>query len=207
MRVLFSLLISSIIIFGCKKGKSDFILTGTVKDVTFDQALNGATVTLYEVEAGGGTQTFIGSATVGSDGVYSFTFPRNKVENYILSVSKNMYFDNAIIIPFSSMTIKEENVRNINTTAKSWAKITLLNTNPQASDHLTIIKQLGKDGCMECCGSDQADFYGAIDTSYYCANDGNTTYQFFYQLVGTSIQGIKSGTTVAFDTTEIILQY
>lgn len=207
MRILFILLITSAFLSGCKKGKSDFTLTGIVNDTTFDQPLSGTTVKLYEVEAGGGNQTLLGSVSVGSDGKYSFTFPRNKVENYILSIQKNQYFDNQIIIPFSSMTIKEDNVRDISTTAKSWAKITLLNINPQASDHLAIVKQQGKNDCTECCSMEQVDFYGAIDTSFYCANDGNTTYQFFYQLVGTSIQGLKTGTTVAFDTTEIILQY
>lgn len=207
MRTLLVLLISSLIVIGCKKGKSDLTMTGTVSDATFNQSLNGATVKLYEVEAGGGSQSLIGSTNVGSDGSYSFTFPRNQVENYILTVEKNLYFDNQLIIPFNSMTTKEDNIRDISTTAKSWAKITLFNSNPQTSDHLTLIKQQGKNNCTECCGSDQLDFYGTVDTSFYCANDGNTTYQFAYQLVGTAFQGLKSGTTVAFDTTEILLQY
>lgn len=207
MRVLFAVLITTLFFAGCKKGKADFTLKGTISDNTFSQPLSGALVKLYEVEAGGGTQTFIESRTIGSDGSYSFTFPRNKVENYVLTIEKDQYYDNHVIIPFSSMTIKDDNIQNLGTTAKSWAKITLFNTNPQASDHLAIIKQQGKDDCSECCSSSQVDFYGAIDTSFYCANDGNTTYQFFYQLVGTGIQGIKSGNTVAFDTTEIVLQY
>lgn len=207
MRILFLMLISTAFLFGCRKGKSDFTLTGTITDSTFGQALAGGTVSIYEVEAGGGNQTHIGTQSIGSDGSYSFTFPRNKVENYILKIQKSMYFDNEVIIPFSSMTIKEDNIQDLSTTAKSWAKITLFNTNPQPGDHLAIVKQQGKDDCIDCCSSSQMDFYGEIDTSFYCANDGNTTYQFFYQLVGTGIQGIKSGTTAAFDTTEIILQY
>jgi hypothetical protein len=207
MRALLTLLIITSLFGACKKGKSDFVLTGTISDATFSQPLSGANVQLYEVEAGGGSQNLLGSITIGSDGLYSFTFPRNRVENYILTVQKENYFDNQAIIAFNDMTIKDDNIKDLSTKAKSWAKITLLNTNPQQSDHLTILKQQGKDDCFDCCTSSQIDFYGAIDTSFYCANDGNTMYQFFYQLVGTGIQGLKSGVTTAFDTTEINLQY
>ncbi|MFZ9028404.1 MAG: hypothetical protein ACO2Z9_05270 [Crocinitomicaceae bacterium] len=207
MRTLLILLIITSFTAGCKKGKSDFVLRGTISDATFSQPLSGGTVKLYEVEAGGGNQTLLETATIGNDGSYSFTFPRNKVENYILTIEKENYFKNQTVIPFNDMTIKDDNIKDLSTTAKSWAKITLFNTNPQQSDHLAIIKQQGKDNCEECCSSSQVDFYGTIDTSFYCANDGNTTYQFFYQLVGTSIQGLKSDVTTAFDTTEITLQY
>lgn len=207
MRALLLLFITTTLIAGCRKGKSDFTLKGTISDATFSQPLSGGTVKLYEVEAGGGNQTLLQSASLGNDGSYSFTFPRNKVENYILTIQKENYFDNQTVILFNDMTIQEDNIKDLSTTAKSWAKITLFNTNPQQSDHLAIIKQQGKNDCSECCSSSQVDFYGAIDTSFYCANDGNTTYQFFYQLVGTGIQGLKSGVTTPFDTTEITLQY
>ncbi len=207
MRALFFLLITTSFFAACKKGKSDFTLKGTISDATFSQPLSNGTVKLYEIEAGGGNQTLIETMVTGNDGGYSFTFPRNKVENYILTIQKENYFDKQTIIPFNDMTIKEENVKDLSATAKSWAKITLLNNNPQQSDHLAIVKQQGKNDCAECCTSSQVDFYGAIDTSFYCANDGNTTYQFFYQLVGTGIQGVKSGVTTVFDTTEITLQY
>lgn len=207
MRGLSLLLIAAAIFAGCRKGKSDFTLTGTISDATFSQPLSGGTIKLYEVEAGGGNQILLETATIGNDGSYSFTFPRNKVENYILTIEKENYFDNQVVIPFNDMSIKDDNIKDLSTTAKSWAKITLFNTNPQQSDHLAIIKQQGKDNCEECCSSSQVDFYGTVDTSFYCANDGNTTYQFFYQLVGTSIQGLKSDVTTAFDTTEITLQY
>ncbi len=201
------LLISASTFVGCRKGKSNFVLTGVVTDSTFSQPLSGGLVKLYEIQAGGGSQNLVGSFNLGADGQYSFTFPRNQVENYILVAEKENYFDNQTIIPFDDLTITEDNIINVMTTAKSWAKITLLNINPQQSDHLTIVKQQGKSGCSECCASSQIDFFGAVDTSFYCANDGNTTYQFLYQLIGTGIQGIKSEVTTVFDTTEIILEY
>lgn len=197
----------ALIFTGCKKGKTEFTITGTVTDATFSQALTGATMKLYEVEAGGGSTNLIGSTTIGSDGSYSFTFPRNKVESYIAYVEKNNYFTIDQTIPFSTLTVEEDNVRNLSTTAKSWAKIHLVNSNPQPTDHLSIVKQAGKTSCAECCGDQYEDFYGALDTILYCGNDGNTTYSFYYSVVGTADQGIKSATTVAFDTTLITLSY
>lgn len=207
MKSIFYLLITTSFLLSCHKGKADFTLKGTVTDSTFDQPLSGGTLKLYEVEAGGSSQSLLGTTTLGTDGSYTFTFPRNKVETYIIEVSKGNYFGIHEVIPFSSLTIEDDNIRDLSTTAMSWAKITLLNVNPQAGDHLAITKQVGKDGCEDCCSTSQLDFYGAVDTSYYCANDGNTLYKFLYQVVGTGLQGFKSATTVAFDTTEIVLQY
>jgi hypothetical protein len=191
----------------CNKGKTNFVLKGTITDATFNQHHSGASVQLYEIEAGGSSTNLIGTAEIGSDGAYSFTFPRNKVESYTLLVEKDGYFTVDENIPFSGMTISEDNERNFSTTAKSWAKIRLINSNPLPSDHLQITKQEGKNGCLECCDNTIMEFYGALDTTIYCVNDGNTTYSFYYTVVGTANQGIQSGNTVVFDTTQISLNY
>ena len=198
--VLFSLL-------SCKKKKVDFVLTGTITETTFNGNLTGATVKLYQVPVGSVSEVLLGSAVLGSDGKYSFTFPREKMEKYILRISKSGYFDLVKTVYFSELSVSSDNVRNYSTTAKSWVKLTFHNLNPLPGDHLTFIKQSGKEGCAECCTDAQYDFYGALDTSIYCINDGNTIYSYFYNVMGTADQGIMSATTVAFDTTEIVLNY
>ena len=207
MKVLYSVFLLSILLISCKKGKTEFTLTGSISDNTFSQNHDGAVIKLYEVEAGGSITNLLETATLGNDGSYSFTFPRNKVESYTVVVTKDNYFTIDESIPFSSMTISSDNVRDFGTTAKSWAKIRLINSSPLGSDHLQITKQTGKSDCTECCDNNVIDFYGAIDTTYYCINDGNTIYSYFYSVLGTPAQGILSANTVAFDTIQISLTY
>lgn len=193
--------------FSCKKGKADFILSGKITDQTFNQNLIGADVKLYQVPVASTSLELIGSGTIGTDGTYSFKFPRDKMEKYVLKISKTGYFDIDKAVYFSELSIDDENVRNLSTTAKSWVKLTFLNSNPLPSDQLKYIKQLGKEGCEECCSDQEQNYMGALDTSIYCINDGNTMYSYMYWVIGTSNQGVKSITTTAFDTSEIILNY
>lgn len=194
-------------LFSCKKGKADFVLKGIVTDQTFSQNLSGGTLKLYQVPVGSAQIQLIGTTTIGSDGSYSFTFPRDKMEKYIVKISKSNYFDIEQTVYFSELKIDEDNVRNYSTTAKSWAKLTFINDNPLPGDHLYYIKQDGKEGCDECCPDTEQHLYGAVNTSIYCINDGNTNYSYYYSVVGTLDQDIKSVLTVPFDTTEIILHY
>jgi hypothetical protein len=191
----------------CKKGKGDFTLKGVVTDTTFSTTHAGAVVKLYQVPAGTTQEILIGTQTLGSDGAYSFTFPRDKMEKYMVKVTKNNYFSLNETVYFSELSLEEDNIANFSTTAKSWAKLRFINSNPQPGDILTYIKQEGKANCPECCTTSETIFFGALDTTIYCINDGNTTYSYFYTVSGTTNQGIKSATTIAFDTTEILLNY
>lgn len=205
-RIAFIICVLSLVV-SCKKGTADFVLKGTVTDNTFSMNLSGAMIYLYQVPAGTSQQDLIASATVGSDGQYSFTFPREKMDKYILKVSKTGYFEIENIVYFSELTIEEENIKNMSTTAKSWVKLTFLNINPSQSDQLKYIKQEGKENCAECCTDAEQNYYGALDTSIYCINDGNTNYSYYYWIIPSSNQGLKTAYTAAFDTTEIILNY
>ncbi len=202
---LICLLLSSI--FGCKKGPADFTLTGTITDSSFSAPLSDAVVKLYGTEAGGLSLDLIAQTTLESDGSYSFTFERGKIETYHLSVVKFNYFELYEDIPFSSLTIEEDNIRNYSTTAKSWVKLRFINTSPLVDDVLEYIKQEGKSACVECCPDGTTYLNGAVDTSIYCMNDGNTEYRYYYFVHNSSIQGPKSAITTAFDTTEILLSY
>lgn len=207
MKILSIIFLFSVLLYSCKKKNAEFVLTGTITETTFGGKLNGATLKLYQVPVGSASEQLLGTVVLGSDGKYTFTFPREKMEKYILRIDKSGYFALEKTIYFSDLSITSENVRNYSTTAKSWVKLTFHNLNPLPTDHLNFIKQSGKEGCIECCPDTQYDFYGALDTSIYCINDGNTIYSYLYTVMGTTDQGIKSVTTVAFDTTEIILNY
>ena len=206
MRLLYIILCATML-FSCKKGSSNFTIKGTITDTTFNQALSGATLSLYQVPSGTNNSVLISSTTVAADGSYSFTFKRDKMDKYILTVAKNNYFSLSETITFSSLSIEEDNVRNYSTTAMAWVKLHFFNLNPSDLDELDYTKQQGKQTCSGCCPTTEQHLYGAIDTSIYCINDANTVYSYLYSVYGTTDQGIMSVTTTAFDTTELYLSY
>lgn len=198
----FSLLVLAFGLHACKKGRAEIVLKGTLTDATFGTPLAGASVTLYETEAGGGDVNVLGTATVGNDGSYSFTFSRNPVEDYILEVRKVNYFDQDIIIPLTDLSIEEDNVRNYSTTAKSWAGLRFVTS---GSGSVSYLRQQGKAGCNICCSADEQVLNGPIDTIIYCPNDGNSLYSYTYNANGQL--GLKEVTTGVFDTTIVTLSF
>lgn len=203
--LVFILAISMLGLSACKKGKADFTIKGTISDATFGTTLSGAELKLYEIEAGGASSTLISQSTVGSDGSYSFTFPRNASESYLLTIRKNNYFDRDMVIPFSDLTIENDNVRNYSSTARSWARLRFITSDPTAQ--LKYVKQQGKTDCASCCDNSENFLNGVQDATIICPNDGNTVYSYHYWLLGTAISGEKNATTTAFDTVDIILNY
>jgi hypothetical protein len=194
--------------FACKKKEIDFTLNGTVTDGTFGGGLTGATISLVQIPIGGGTSKTVGSATLGSDGKYSFTFAREKAEKYILTVSKTNYFGIESDIPFDDFSTESALERNYTTTAKSWVKLVFTNIAPASiGDGLTFIKQQGKTNCAECCAVEQHELVGLVDTTFYCVNDANTTYSYYFNVVNTTTQGIESIVTTPFDTVTIVKTY
>lgn len=119
--VLFAI-ISMFLISSCKKGVAEFTLTGTITDASFNAALSGATVKLYATEVGTALTEQIASTTLDANGNYTFAFPRDKVETYYIEVKKNNYFDIYEAIPFSDLSVEDDNVRDFSTTAKAWVK-------------------------------------------------------------------------------------
>ncbi len=200
-------LISMLTLFGCKKGAGTFTINGIITDETFNTGLSGATIELFKVPVASNNEILVETKTLGNDGSYEFIFPREKVEKYIIRVNKNLYFPIESLVYYSSLNVESKNIRNFSTAAKSWVKIRLLNNSPNAGDHLIFTKQLGLDGCAECCPITEQHFYGATDTSIYCINKGNTLYSILYQVFGTTNTDIKEAFTTPFDTTQIYLAY
>lgn len=203
-----NLLFISVLLFaiwGCRKGPVEYTLKGTITDDTFSTGLAGAHLSLYEIAAGNGDQTLIGETTLGADGTYSFTFERNKVESYRILVTKNNYFEIDQLVYQSTLTSKEDNIRDFSTTAKAWARVHLTTNN--SAGHLQLLKTKGKNDCSECCAVGPFDFYGAIDTIFYCINDGNTIFEYQYSDLLNVQTGWININTVAFDTTNLNLTY
>ena len=70
--------------------------------------------------------------------------------------------------------------------------ITLLNENPEPTDILSYTKQEGLQDCPECCPSDEQIFYGDLDTTIYCINNGNEAYSVLYSIFSSNTVDIIS---------------
>ncbi|MEY4804153.1 MAG: hypothetical protein RL331_672 [Bacteroidota bacterium] len=204
---LLTILCLSYMLLGCEKGTGSFVFTGTVSDLTFKQGLEGAQIKLYKVPIGTSDEIFVQNITLSSTGAYKFEVPRERMERYILRVQKDLYFPIEKEVYYSELSIQSDNIFDLNTKAQSWAKIHFKNLNPNPTDHFRYIKQEGLAACASCCPSTTQDFYGPLDTTFYCLNNGNTTYSLFYWEMNTSNNGQKSTFTTAFDTTLIEVIY
>ncbi len=196
-----------LILVSCKKGTGEFVIKGTVKDLTFNQGLNGGVVEIYKVPIGTLTEVFISSKTLDASGNYEFKVPRDKSEKYVIRVLKANYFPIKQDLFYSSLSIATDNIRNLETHAQAWVKIQLKKSNPQSTNYLRYIKQEGLQGCETCCPSTEQNFYGATDTTFYCINNGNQSYSFYYWVIGTTNQGLREIITTPFDTVSLNLLY
>lgn len=207
MKKLLLLLILFFLSISCKKEALDFVIKGTVSDDSLGGALVGAKIDLYVTKAGG-NQAFLESVTLGENGSYSFSIPRDKDEQFDLIIEKDGYFSLNETILFSSLSASEDNVYNYSTTAKSYVTFVLLNDGAvDAQDVLKIQKLNGKQGCEECCDLGFEYFNGAVDESFSCVTDAYTNYKFIYWLPGGQEAFYDSIYTLPFQTSVFNITY
>ena len=210
-RFLFSFLLIAILLqvssSSCSRGVATFSLSGTITDATFSQRHSGAVLKLSKVMITTGEEILMETKTLGSDGKYEFKFPREKVEKYIIRVTKPLYFDIEQDVQFSSLSVSSDNVRNYTTKAKSWVELRFVNTSVLPTDHFRFIKFQGLENCTECCTADQVDLYSDAYYSRTCINEALSTYSIYYQVVGTTTQNVVEVVTQPFDTTLLLVNY
>lgn len=205
-RLIYFILVMAML-FSCEKGTGTFVIKGTIQDQTFSTGLENAIISLYKVPIGTSDEHFVKSLTLAADGAYSFSVPREKMERYILRVDKPLYFPIEKDLYYSELSIEHDNSCDLGTKAMSWAKIHFKNLNALPTDHFRYIKQDGLAACLSCCPATTQNFYGDLDTTFYCLNNGNTIYSLYYWEMNTNNNGLKSTTTTAFDTTLIEVIY
>ena len=196
-----------LLVISCEKGAGTFVLKGEITDMTFSQGHSGATIRLFKVPVGTQELISIDSAVLNTNGNYQFSFLREQMEKYVIRVEKEGYFDIQEDIYMSSLTLENDNTRNYQTHAKSWIGIQLQNDNPENSDHFRYIKQEGLENCETCCPNTEQNFYGPLDTTIYCINNGNEVYVLLYWVIGTSTSNLVSMNTNAFDTSYVNISY
>jgi len=206
-RLTSTLLCLILALLSCEKGTGFFVIKGTITDQTFNKGHEGASIQLYKVPIGTADEIFVESFILPTDGKFEFKVPRERMERYILRIEKALYFPIEKEIYYSELSIENDNIIDLSTAAQAWAKIHFKNLNPAPTDHFRYIKQEGLAACESCCPITTQDFFGALDTTFYCINNGNSTYSILYWVMNTSNNGLKSVNTSAFDTTLIEVLY
>lgn len=189
----------------CKKEELTFIIKGTISDNTFSGALQGADVRLYVYPLGSSLSEYKKNIITDNQGSYKFDLERDKYEKIELIINKDNYFKSNNTITFSNLTTEEDNVYNYSLTAKSWTKFIFLNQQPSSQDELKIFKDSGKSDCDGCCPDGYSYYLGAVDTSFYCANNGNEYMRFYYWVNGNEQNGLDSVYNEPFDT--VVYEY
>lgn len=179
-KMLLLAVLSLFLISSCTKGKADFTIKGTIQDATFSAPLANASVKLYATEAGSTNVDQLASATLDAQGNFEFVVPRDKIETYYLEVTKDNYFQIYESIPFADLSVEDDNIYNLSTTAKGWVQFHINHPGGAAGDELEYARQEGKINCAECCPGGSQFFYGAVDSTFYCVNDGNAVYSGYY---------------------------
>jgi hypothetical protein len=193
------------LLFACKKEKANFVITGKITDNTFKTQLINTEVKLYEISIKNSYETLAQTTTTDANGNYSFTVVRDPIEKYILVCEKKNYFSLRETIQFSSLSIKENNIRNYGVTAQSWVKIRFKKNPTSEPISIRYLPQEGKKFCSQCCSNTEQQLYQVTDTSLICINDGNTNYSIYYWIMNTNLEGLSEINTPPFDTTEMLI--
>lgn len=188
----------------CKKKDLNYQIKGTVYDSSFNAPLAGAQVVIKATSTTNQTGTTLATLTTDANGNYSYTLKRDKYQSIMLSITKNNYFSDGATLTLEDLSLDKDNEFNFGLYAKSWVRLHFV------SDGTKIIKyfkQVGKNGCTECCPMGEIQIQYATDESVYCINNGNTSYQIYYDVQGTTNNGTLQVNTVPFDTTELLINY
>lgn len=193
----------------CKPKEISYQINGLLEDVSFQKPLSGATVKLYEKSANNFDFKEVTSVTSDEKGEFVITFPRNRVIEYRIVLSKDNYFESAYSILPSELKPNDAVAREFSLSAWSWVKIHLQNTGEaNDTDHFVYKKLEGKSDCEFCCpNGEEHHLYGVIDTTFYCMAEGRSKFSYFYQLQGTSFLGNKEIMTVPMDTVTLETVY
>lgn len=205
MRQFLYFLLFTTILFSCKKETGEFEINGLLVDSSTGVGLKHTEIDVYETLAGSTDPEFLKTIVTDAEGHYSLNVSRDRFDFITLKVNNDDYFEVEKIIYFGDLTLKEANVFLMATTAKSWAKIHLISTNP--GNTISMIKGKGKTDCAECCPNEYQYFNGAFDTTFYCINDGNREFKYTYFLNGGVETGILEGITPSFDTLLLELEF
>ncbi len=188
----------------CKKKTVTYTLQGKVTDLSFNNGLSGATVTLQLTSTTNNSLNKSLTTATKSDGTYEFSFDRDKYSEIKLTVSKNNYFGTSNTMNLEDLKVDGPTIKNFEVYAQSWVRI---HATGNGTKTIRYFQQEGLMNCDECCPTGDQFLYNVIDDNVYCINNGNSTYGLYYFVLDSTINGPASIVTTPFDTVTISIGF
>lgn len=210
MRNTIVLLIFTLFLFvACKPKGVTYSIKGTVFDASFNQSFADGKVQLFEKSVTGFAYKEVATVYTTSEGEFKITFPRNRVLDYKIVITKDDYFQGEFIILPNELIPNDDYQQTFSMYAHAWVKIHLQNVDEVNSyDDLIYKKLTGKEDCVACCPNGETQhFYGANDTTFYCMAEGGKPFSYYYELSNTAFMGNEQVIAVPLDTVTLETLY
>lgn len=201
------LIFAGLLVMACQKKSVTYHVRGVLTDETNNQSIANQELVVYIQENDVAAELEFMTLTTNQSGDYSFDIDRAKFVNIRIAGTRDGYFPFQAVISLDQLKVDEDNVLNLETTAKSWVNIIFNNPGGESTDEIRYTKLNGKRDCIDCCPDNQQSRFGAGSDTVTCITDGETYYSIDYVVIGTTDSGIRDAFCPAGDTAEIVLNY
>ena len=148
--------------FSCKKKNLKYTIKGTITDSSFNAPLSGAKVTIYITTTSNNTPVQKVALTTDASGNYSYELDREKIQSVIISVDKDNYFSDGTTTTLDNLSLEDDNTFNYGIYARSWVRLHFVSDGTKT---IKYYKQVGKNGCAECCPNGEIQLDNVTDQS------------------------------------------
>jgi len=201
-----------LIVSSCTKDQIQYKLIGTFKNEITNSNISQVKLKFYQTEVNSNVLNpnfvYLGTTTTNSNGEYSFSFDRQNIDKFKITIEHPEFYENEIVYSSAVLSSENENVFNYELESKSWIKIRLKNNFAQEGEILNFHKYNVKEGCETCCVSGNlAVPYTIPDTTFVCAVVGDVYFKYTYGVTPQNSSTTDSVLCTQFDTTSIFIQY
>jgi hypothetical protein len=209
------LLLSLLVMAGCKKDDDKIMIEGTVTDPAQGIAVEGVEVYLYGKVFDGGMfnpdPSVIGYAVTGADGKFLIKIGQVKASDFEMRLDKPHYFSFTEKLTNNEISSGKTYKPAYSLHPEGWLQLRVQNTNPYSSADLIAYKiESDNPSCSSCCNSNyiqgQGTLYDGITT---CRSKGGKDVLIIYNVHKAGNSKIDSATVLlpVFDTAYYHLIY
>lgn len=185
--MLFSLL-CLLFLTTCKKEPAlDYILTGTVYDFKSGEIVSSAEVAVFQRGVNNGAYNANYSLAVkgktDKNGHFELSWNRSSASDFKVSVGKNMYFPEDVLLQASTLHPNEAHFIQVLLSPQAVLKVSVRNDLPfNQVDQITYQNLNLKADCI-CCDNEAKKFVGTqTDTSWTCVTYGAVNLHYIYEV-------------------------
>lgn len=185
MRFLLTSFLFVVVLFSCKKDPIQYTVKGSIYDNSTTSSLPGVKVRVFQKPFSNSVTSssfeLIGSGTTDNSGEYSITFDRKKATEFKVTLEKEGYFDEEILLSSDYFTSETDNYIHYGMDGRSWISMSIENVAPaQQSDNLTLTWYTYRMGCAGCIENEFNSFNGVVDTTFVHENTAGNYLKFLY---------------------------